>query len=325
MPTNLVDVDVWSDTVVGPADGDLSNAATYLQPSQILANRTRYLLNEHPITPAALGLNTDSLNPTGWSDATLVVLSTSSLAGFIAGANASVRRTRKTLLNLGPQPIALQNDATTAGAKFATPFGETQYVMYAGESVDIVLVSGVWRILDSKTQFFRNSIQLSGSSSEVLYTDTAGSSSPRTRTVMLPLGAVDGAEWQPDISGRHIYTAHNNSHYHAGIQLPGFSRLTRVRALVEHGTSIGVFTINVFKAVADKTAPYGASSMTTLGTTTSPTAAGVHLLEISLDELIDNANATYKFAAYSSDGAGSEIDKILWVELQFSDPGPRNY
>lgn len=63
MPTNLTNTDTWESTVVGTADGDTANAATFNSAPQDLTNRTTYLYNrspeasqtEIPIPPALFG------------------------------------------------------------------------------------------------------------------------------------------------------------------------------------------------------------------------------------------------------------------------------
>ena len=45
MPSNLTDVDEFTDPATAPADGDAGNAATFAPPHQKAANRTRNLVN----------------------------------------------------------------------------------------------------------------------------------------------------------------------------------------------------------------------------------------------------------------------------------------
>ena len=324
MPTNVSDVDAWTDPVVAPSGGDLRRSESVLQPVQHLANRTRYLLNEHVISPPAVGSTTDSLNPTGWSDATVVMLQTSSIVGFLNGANASVRQARKTIVNAGSFPLAFVNDGTTTGSKFVTPSGQANYILYAGNSVDIVLVSGVWRVLDAQPTFANTNVNLGGTA-EVLYADLAGAIVPRARKVMLPLESISGAQWKPSLTSGALETSESAALYQIGVRLPGFSTLTGVRVLIEHGSATGSLSAHLYKSVSDTSAPYGASSNSALGVAGSPTSAGFHLLELSLSEVIQNDTTAYTLKVLSSFGAPTTPDRLHWIELAFSDPGPRNY
>lgn len=47
MPINIIDVDEFTDPITAPAGADPANAASVVDPIQKLANRTRYLKNEH--------------------------------------------------------------------------------------------------------------------------------------------------------------------------------------------------------------------------------------------------------------------------------------
>lgn len=46
MPTNITDVDAFTDPATRPVDGDLGNGATFQNPFQALANRTRFIANQ---------------------------------------------------------------------------------------------------------------------------------------------------------------------------------------------------------------------------------------------------------------------------------------
>src|SRR5688500_11642128 len=46
MPVNITDADLFTDPVTAPDDGDDANGATFQDPIQDLANRTRYLKNK---------------------------------------------------------------------------------------------------------------------------------------------------------------------------------------------------------------------------------------------------------------------------------------
>jgi len=54
MPSNITDVDAFTDPIVAPADGDSANAATFQAAPQGLANRTRNLKNRVDVIEAAL-------------------------------------------------------------------------------------------------------------------------------------------------------------------------------------------------------------------------------------------------------------------------------
>jgi hypothetical protein len=325
MPTSITDVDDFTDTVVGPADGDLRNSASVIQALQHLSNRTRYLANEQIITPATLGATTDTLTATGWSKATVALIQTSSIVGFVNGADGSVLRKRKTLVNGGSLPISLVNNATTAGTKFLTPGGEDNYILYGGESVDILLTSGYWVILDSQPKVMRAGPLLAGSA-EILYASLAGAIEKRERVVTLPLDGISDGTWTVPIgtSNALLCKGFSSGNYRQGLHLPYGAVLKKVRVLVDHGSTDGTLLMSVIRGAQQKVSPYSSSNIL-LGSAETTNAGGFHLLETTMSETIDNVNYEYRVHVRSSTLGSGQADIIEFIEITFDDPGPRNY
>lgn len=72
MPTNITDVDTFTDPVQAPDDGDSANGATFQLAPQALANRTRYLKNICDVAAVTDDANTftDAQTAPNWLHAT---------------------------------------------------------------------------------------------------------------------------------------------------------------------------------------------------------------------------------------------------------------
>lgn len=198
-------------------------------------------LSETVIEASPIATSQNNYSPAGWATATMVRVSASAPGLAINGfGSASVKR--KTILNIGAQPLTLTHNAggQSAGNKIYTnsPFS-ANVVLGLGESVVVVYDSNdaVWRVL--------------GNAGSLMYP------APLTRTVLVELDAQPG--WRVSNAGTIIKTT-TFSYYRKMFTLPTGAVLKRVRVGYRAGVQSGLggpgAKIVVFGYTVDKTAPF---------------------------------------------------------------------
>lgn len=156
---------------------------------------------------------------------------------------------------------------------------------------------------------------------------------PRARTVMLPLpsGAADSADWRPYGDGRWLSVGPAATYVKVvvPIYLPNAATFTAVRIGVQNTTGAGIgVKATVYGAQANKTTPSSGSAVAVAGIALGGTTVGAAssaviplVLAGGGTEVVSNAGTSYHIAIE----AGDPGLFLWWVEVQFTDPGPRNY
>jgi hypothetical protein len=206
--------------------------------------------------------------------------------------------------------------------------------------------------LDTETEFLNKAYAWSGahtfnglvyatirffSVGEYGYCTAGGVSTTKTRTVLVPLLnqralTDDGAHWTGHLGGYlGCFTALDVIQIPINpTTVPSGCTLTRVRACVKQAATASIdMKMLVYKSAADTSGPGGTSTLTQLGSEDSAADSGFDILSSgSFSEAIDRSANTYFVEIWASDAVGPDDafhpDEIHWVELQFSDPGPRN-
>jgi hypothetical protein len=172
-------------------------------------------------------------------------------------------------------------------------------------------------------------IGLGAATNEVVYTDAVGLLTPRARTVLVNManGTCDNALGTPtavfaaSLLGWEFLTAAGKVNF--PIEVPRGSALQTCRVGVYNPTGGTLdFSANVFGLVPNKTTPGspGGASIDSTGTlSVATTASAVYTLDLSAVTAVDNSIASYYLEV-----SGQLGGKIMWVEVTYLDPGPRN-
>jgi len=107
-------------------------------------------LGDNVITPSAITASTHNYAPAGWSDATIVRLSSTTTLG-ISGFDATALLKRKLLINVGTFPIFIQHDnvGSSASNRTFTPNGLGQWIAPGGSvAISYDATSARWRLLE---------------------------------------------------------------------------------------------------------------------------------------------------------------------------------
>jgi len=103
---------------------------------------------------------------------------------------------------------------------------------------------------------------------------------------------------------------------------PHGAQVKRVEALVHNADTVSGVAISLQKyGDIDWDTP-AVPTISTIGTDTSPTSSGLHLIALDVDEAIDRELATLRVAINGS--AASSGDRIYAIRQWWGDPGPRN-
>lgn len=167
-----------------------------------------------------------------------------------------------------------------------------------------------------------------GDTNEITYGDDLGSARPRLRTRMLPIlngrEGLQSAQWSHlAILGNpsSIVSVVDNAVLVLSFNLPHESKLTRVRVALSdgHGAAFDVQANQIRTALSP---PYQ-NAGTTLGTDTQTFAAdGLISIDTSATALLTNgAQDVFQVTLV----AHAAAQAITFCEVQFADPGPRNF
>jgi hypothetical protein len=164
-------------------------------------------------------------------------------------------------------------------------------------------------------------LTLTGPSNDLAY------ATPRSRTALLNLtgGAHYTGTWNFGTSKWQGST--NSSTLAFSLSLPGGATITRVRAGVQQGaTPASGCSIALLEITPNKGAVPAASTRDTLGGDAA-TAAGFARLEITPSPIPSTNNILrwHELVFQTSNVATTTPDELHWLEIQFTDPGPRNY
>lgn len=176
---------------------------------------------------------------------------------------------------------------------------------------------------------FAAAVQLFGAQNELEYADAGGASAPRLRTVMLEPCGLNG--WDPRVQGYGGAQSQPSSENPVGwgkiaLPVPSGGRIVRVRVGYERKAVGDDADLYVRKTTDTKTVPFTAFSSTKLiERTTSGT--GQQVVDLGpIDDAIDTSTSTYALEiSPSGDRTQPLPDIVHWIELQFLDPGPRNF
>jgi hypothetical protein len=142
-------------------------------------------------------------------------------------------------------------------------------------------------------------------------------------------------DWSAVVSGGSAYLQTESDAAYVvidiGALLPSGATLTAVRALVKPGAarvSPNGMTLRAYRATHDFVTP-AASTSTGLGggSDEDDGTANVQILsQTGLSEVVDKTLArSWNLLIVGGNNSGTNKDRVYAVELQFTDPGPRNY
>jgi len=170
---------------------------------------------------------------------------------------------------------------------------------------------------------------LGGTSNEVIYGDDQGVTTPRLRTKMIPLHnavAKIGAStsWGcvgPTVANRGGITSTGpDDTMLLSFTLPDGSKLIRVRLGVNgHGSAIDA---GIHQLRASLTPPYLNSGTALSSDTKTFTADGLMTLDTSGTSLVTNGALDVFQVEFTSHDVAQ---LVTFIEVQFLDPGPRNF
>jgi hypothetical protein len=161
----------------------------------------------------------------------------------------------------------------------------------------------------------------------------------RTRTMLIPMFRVQrvGTDFEDftinrpglSVGGSRLINGGTNTHPVVPLELPTGSTLTRVRACMSAGGGgTSTLGIRLFSQTPTLVASSQLSPVLETKLDESPAmhevvdADDVHILEIDMLAVIVDRAATLLMIEFSLPRVG---DAIHWIEVQFSDPGPRNH
>jgi hypothetical protein len=357
MPSNVTDVDAFTDPVQIPADTEEATSASVLLFVQSLANRTRNLKNrvdefEAVISPPQITSNQDNYAPTGGAAAKVWLLDVDAartIKGMLPGD-------WRILTNTSDFIISLEFDATgqTAGYQFAPGPDSSLFSTWAIQAKCSVLcvydtTAAKWRIcaeaFSSVDRTLAGSINFTNaagllakggpvralsSSAGFQYCDSSGAATTKSRTVMVSLSkALAVGTWVTSLGSnswaRGVTNPNGTERLRWQIDdLPHGSRLTQVRMGVEQGAngSTKDMVMEVWESVqSNKTAGSFANTVTSRGTDTAADDGEDVLVVSGLTIDISKTTDTVIVEVTTSD-SGSSADSVLWLELTLDDPGP---
>lgn len=170
------------------------------------------------------------------------------------------------------------------------------------------------------------------------YCSSAGSASTPSRTIMLPLSdGFPSGNWQlgTPVTGEwwlEVSSPASSDKVRWEFHLPSGAELTQVRAGVDQGATAGAdMTLSLWRIAYDKSSTGTSGSLdpsvNQLGSTQTAADSGTDVLAISglTESFLRSDQGFIVEITASNSGSGSDPDKILWVEVTFKDPGPRNY
>lgn len=176
-------------------------------------------------------------------------------------------------------------------------------------------VNRVWPAV----QDFDSGIRIgdNGGPNEVGYTN------PRTRIVnvpIVPIVAPAGWTCAPSVGSWVTAGSTRLTVFLSRDLLPGGATLQKVRAAasISDVVSMEVVRLAVRKSPPDANAPLG-SPVTDSYT---PTGTEVHILEASMAWVVDNAAELYRVTIIPS---GTSNVALQWIDIEYDDPGPRNF
>lgn len=353
MTANITDVDAFTDPVVIPSDTEAANSASILLFTQSLANRTRNLKNRldkqaATISPAAITSDQTDYAPTGGANAWLWRLTSDAnrtIKGMIPG---DVRL----IANIGTFTISVEFDATgqTAGYQFAPspdaplfstygiPAGNTALFIYDATSakwrvVEQDISQRGWTFAGSLNFTNANGLQARGgpvkalNTSDFSFCNSSGVDTAKSRTVMVALRNAGPAGWT-NTAGGLVSTAAN-----APVELPldfipTGAVITRVRVAYDNnGAPTVAPSFTLVRKTPDKATP-AIGTLSTIRADTDGTAgtlanpAQIMSTGTFTSAVVNRATEEWYVRIVGSDNASGDI--ILWVEVIFDDPGPRN-
>lgn len=162
---------------------------------------------------------------------------------------------------------------------------------------------------------------------------------PKSRTVLVPLAnyivnSADDADVDPvtGVAGTTIpihLRIESNLHVAFPLDLPDGAVITRCRAGVTHDVSHGTASkLELMRQLIDRTGTLEDSDLlTVVDEVSAGTGSGPHILDITgLSETVDNT-FHYLYLRFQSgdNAAGTDPDRILWLDVVYDDPGPRNF
>jgi hypothetical protein len=168
-----------------------------------------------------------------------------------------------------------------------------------------------------------------GPNSEPLYGDAAGVPGPRLRTVMLEPCGLNG--WDPRAmqgAGAASQDPSRNSigWGKIGLPVPYGGGLVRVRVGYERKAAGDDANLWVRKAMPAKTVPFGEYVSLELFEL-STTCTGQQIVDLGpITDTLDTSVAVYSLEIGPSANRTQPLpDVVHWIEMQYLDPGPRNF
>lgn len=266
------------------------------------------------------------------------------------------------LIWLGTWPLWCWTSTTAKGGQMAeqlteaNEFTATVVVPEAGDDRTAASVRGAFQSLANRSRYllqligdllsedniwtgwnrFRGGftmtqgLGLAGPTNEALYTDEAGLPVPRRRTVMIDPAAIQGAAWQPRVQGTAGATGTNLSGGWGKLLLPipSGGQLKRVRIGYEHKVAGDSADIYIRRTTYAKTTPF--TQYPAFKLIDKPTSGTIGQEVWDSDEITDPAldasTTSYTLEISASDDTTQPLPDIVhWIELQYLDPGPRNF
>lgn len=160
---------------------------------------------------------------------------------------------------------------------------------------------------------------------------------PPSRVKLIPLlnrdenGAGTATGWSRALTGTTVKCVCSSDGDELQIDLspylPNGSTLTKVRAGITQGNTGAVtdLTMKVYRNIVDKTTP-SSVAVAQLGATDTADDSGDDVLDSgAISQLVDTANHYYMVQIKASSAAATDADTLWWIEVTFTDPGPRNF
>jgi len=316
--------------------------------------------NQGTLITANLTASQDNYAPMGWSGAGVVRLDPDA-AWTIRGFAASATVTRKLIVNVDAtiRLTLKNNDGTqTAGNKILTPTGR-DYLLQAGSSCWVYYdtTSAAWRIATDKNTstdlaaditatygflaqaftwsalhtfdvapMFSDGLEAQnaiGTTDFFTYLDV------RTTKLLIPLTSGNAGT-----SGDYTFSSYGSAYtivddaylYVPMDCIPSGSIITKVRAgYIQTGSPGGgnEATLTLYKT-APNLVSGALSAPTAVDSATGDTAAGTHVMDTgTIAETVDRNSHNYLVALKAGGGSASATE-FNWIEVSFTDPGPRN-
>lgn len=300
------------------------------------------------ISPTSFGTSQNDYAPTGWATASIVMLTPTasvSVTGFESSAITARQQLRKLIYNrsatyslsfahgsassvaanrittsgsvanfvLGPQSWAQLYYDTTTSRWFIAPLGVDHGLAHAWLGLhtfdlEVNVTDALYATGDI------------GTGGNFVYT------TPPSVLLTLPIEGFRGADFVPSSYGT-LYTTVDDAVCYFGLSLPGGCTITRVRCGYTQTGNPGAgneATLTLRRTAPNKTTG-AAAAPTSVGSVTGDAAAGTYMMDTGTIAVVLNRGSYVYALAWKAPGGSASSSELNWVDVSFTDPGPRNF